>query len=291
MIRLESRRTSVIIDPDFGNNVRSMIAGGREFIWTPQPWAAPALGGIPFLAPWANRLDAEAYNANGNRYLLNPGLGNIRYDAHHQPIHGLLAFASGWKTGRQDDSLVTNRLDFWRFPKWMAQFPFAHAIEMTHRLNRATLEIETAIENLCEEPIPVSIGYHPYFQLTDSPRDDWRVHIAARERVGLSANMIPTAERAPVDNSPVKLKGTALDTVFADLTGEAFVIEGRNERLTVRFGPKYPVAIVYAPVDKPFVCIEPMTALTNALNGPESALQKIAPGETWRESFWISVEQ
>ena len=27
------------------------------------------------------------------------------------------------------------------------------------------------------------IGFHPYFRLSDSPRDAWKVHVAARERV------------------------------------------------------------------------------------------------------------
>ncbi|MBZ5605009.1 MAG: aldose 1-epimerase, partial [Acidobacteriia bacterium] len=252
VIRLEDSRNSVSINPDFGNNPSSFIVDGREFIWTPNAWNAPSLGGVPLLAPWANRLDAESYNANGSRYLINSSLANLRFDAHHQPIHGLLLFASGWKTVRQDSSSVTNRLEFWRFPKWMAQFPFAHAIEMTHRLNGSTLEIETAVENLCDEPLPLSLGYHPYFQLTDSPRETWKVHIAARDRVGLSDKLVPTSERTPVASNPFALQGVSLDAVFTNLTGEAFVIEGKSQRLTVRFGPKYPVAIIYSPVNSSF---------------------------------------
>ena len=37
---------------------------------------------------------------------------------------------------------------------------------------------------------PGGIGYHPYFQLTDSPRDDWKVHLAARDNVELSNLLI-----------------------------------------------------------------------------------------------------
>jgi aldose 1-epimerase len=289
VIRIQDSGNSVSIDPNFGNNAGSMIVGGREFIWTPKPWNAPAFGGIPFLAPWANRLDAESYNANGTRYLLNPTLGNLRYDANHLPIHGLVAFASAWKVIRQETASVTSRLEFWRFPKWMAQFPFAHSIEVTHRLQGATLEVETAIENLCDEPIPLCIGYHPYFQLTDSPRDEWKVSIAAHEQVILSPKLIPTAQRAPQAANPVALAGTALDSVFTALTGEDFVIQGPTQRLVVRFGHKFPVAIVYAPAKGSFVCIEPMTALTNAFNGPDSALQHVQPGDVWRESFWITA--
>jgi galactose mutarotase-like enzyme len=54
------------------------------------------------------------------------------------------------------------------------------------------------------------------------------------------------------------------------LTGDAFVAEGRDQRISVRFGPKYPVAIVYAPAGQLFFCFEPMTALTNAFNAPNT---------------------
>ena len=290
MIRLQHSGNTLSIDPALGNNAGSFVAGGCEYLWTPKPWTAPALGGVPLLAPWANRLDAESYTANGSRYLLNASLGNLRFDAHHQPIHGLLAFASGWKTIRQDAASVTSRLEFWRHPKWMAQFPFALAIEITHRLSGAAFEVETAVENLCHEPIPLSLGYHPYFQLAGSPRDRWKVHIAARAQVMLSEKVLPTPARAPVA-SPVALEGIALDAVFTDLTGGDFTIEGPAERLSVRFGPKFPVAIIYSPANSSFVCIEPMTALTNAFNTPDAALQHVAPSETWRESFSVRVEQ
>lgn len=297
IIELRDGGTAVSIAPFFGNNAYSMKVDGREMLWIPQPsmedWRAhPALGGVPLLAPWANRIDQDAYYANGKKYLLNPELANFRYDPNHLPIHGLLAYAGEWKVLDRDAASVTSRLEFWRFPQWMAQFPFAHSIQVTHRLRGRSLEIETAVENLSAEPMPLSLGYHPYFQLTDSPRDEWKLHLAAREQVVLSGKLVPAGTREPVVlPDPFHLAGQSLDGVFAALTGDEFVLEGRKQRIAVRFGPKFPVAVVYAPPDRPFVCFEPMTALTNAFNlthaGIPADLQHIAPGETWRESFWI----
>src|SRR5262249_13957994 len=149
----------------------------------------------------------------------NPALDNLHYDGNHLPIHGLVAFADGWKLVRQDATSVTSRLEFWKFPKWMAQFPFAHTVEITHRLRNGSLEVETAVENHSEEPMPLCIGYHPYFQLTDSPRDEWRLNIAARDQVVLSEKFIPTGERRPNGfANPLPLIGIELDTVFTGLT-------------------------------------------------------------------------
>ena len=40
-----------------------------------------------------------------------------------------------------------------------------------------------------------------------------------------------------------------------------------------------------------FICLEPMAAVTNALNlaqrGQYPELQTIPPGGTWQESFWV----
>jgi aldose 1-epimerase len=290
MIQLQDGDLAAQVDPSYGNRVRSLRLGGQEFMWTTTERGK--LDGVPLLAPWANRIDGLEYFANGKKYLLNPSLENLRFDGNHLPIHGLVLFADAWKTVARDASFVTSRLEFWKRPDWMAQFPFAHTIEMTHWLRNGALEVETAIENLSEQPMPVAIGFHPYFQLTDSPRDEWHVQISARRQVVLSEKLTPTGETKALDfANPLLLKGQALDTVFDDLTGDAFLIEGRRQRIEVRFGPKFPVAIVYAPPTGSFVCIEPMSALTNAFNldhaGIPSYLQHIAPGGAWRESFWI----
>ncbi len=290
--------TVVSIATSFGNNAYSMTVRGQEILYKPAPdldsWKAkPGLGGIPLLSPWANRIDGEAYFANGKKYLLNPSLGNVRYDGHHLPIHGLAAYTDKWRVIRSDTSSVTSRLEPWREPDWMAQFPFAHAIEMTHRLHGGMLEVATKVENLSSEPMPLSLGYHPYFQLTDSPRDAWKVHLAARESVVLADLLVPTGERKPMEfPNPYPLAGGVLDNVFTGLTGADWVLEGKSQKISVKFGPKYPVAVVYAPKGGSFVCFEPMAAQTNAFNlthaGKDAGLQVIPPGSSWSESFLIT---
>jgi len=290
--------TVVSIATNFGNIAYSMTVRGVEILYKPAPdldaWRAkPGLGGVPLLSPWANRIDGDGFYANGKKYLFNPGLGNVRYDGHHLPIHGLVSFTTNWKVVKSDTSSVTSRLEPWREPDLMAQFPFAYAIEMTHRLHGGALEVATKVENLSSEPMPLSLGYHPYFQLSDSPRDDWKVHLAARESVVLSDLLVPTGERKPIEfENPYPLAGHVLDNVFTGLTGADWVVEGKKQKIAVKFGPKFPVAVVYAPKGGSFVCFEPMASQTNAFNmtqaGKDGSLQTIAPGGTWSESFFIS---
>lgn len=308
-LRDTARAIEVRIAPSLGNLLYEMNAGGRNILWCPE--AGPArlrerrtFCAVPFLAPWANRIDSEAYWANGHRYRLNPDLGNFRRDQIGQPIHGLLNFSPLWKPAAPEagdtSAVAVSRLDFWRHPDLMAQFPFAHNITMTHRLAGGALEVEAAIENISAEPIPVAIGFHPYFRLYDAPRDQWRVHLAARQHLKLDERLIPTGERQPARYAdPQPLAGMQFDDVFSDLVRDAdgrtrFWVEGVKQRITMSYGPKYTVAVVYAPPGRDFLCFEPMAAVTNAFNlahaGVYRELQSVPPGSTWKESFWIQPE-
>jgi len=278
-----------------------MMVNGKNALWTPEenfPRAqtARAMGGVPFLWPWANRIDQDAYFFDGKEYLLNSKLGNLRRDANQKPIHGLVLFTPHWRvTAMEADesaAWVTSLLEFWKYPDWMAQFPFAHTVEMTYRLSGGTLEVETAVHNRSASAMPVLMGFHPYYQLHDAPRDEWRVHIGAKERMTLSPQFIPTGERTPVDlPDPLPLKGVQFDDVFTSLTS-GFWVQGKQEKIEVRYGPKFTVGVVYAPPGKSLICFEPMSGVTNAFNlahaGLYDGLQTIPSDSEWRESFWIS---
>jgi aldose 1-epimerase len=302
-----TRHTEVSIAPSIGNMAYEMKVGGKSVLWFPFHSPAelkekPVLCGVPFLSPWANRIDQDAFYANGKKYLLNTDLGNLRRDQHQKPIHGLLNFSNAWKlvsaAADANSAHATSRLEFWKHPEMMAQFPFAHTITMTYRLAGGVLEVETSIENLSTEPMPVAIGFHPYFHLDDSPRDHWKVHLAAREHVELNNLLIPTGKRKPVSFAdPQSLAGTQLDDVFTTLNRDGdgrahFWVEGKKEKISVTYGPKYQVAVVYSPPGREFICFEPMAALTNAFNlehaGLYPELQSVPPGGHWKESWWIT---
>ncbi|HUA58328.1 MAG TPA: aldose 1-epimerase [Verrucomicrobiae bacterium] len=303
-----AHRAEVSIAPSIGNMAYEFKVAGKNYLWFPYHSPAemkedPRFCCIPFLAPWANRLDGDAYWANGHKYLLNPDLGNLRRDNHQKPIHGLVNFSPDWQvTAVEADAQsawATSKLEFWKHPELMAQFPFAHTISMTYRLANGELRVETAIDNLSAEAMPVGIGYHPYFQLHDTPRDQWKVHLSARDHMMLNNLLIPTGESKPIEFAdPYPLHGTQLDDVFTGLVRGAdglarFWVEGAKERVTVTYGPKYTVAVVYAPPAGGFICFEPMAAITNAFNlahaGVYKDLQSIPPGGQWKESFTIAV--
>ena len=223
--------------------------------------ARPGLNGVPLLAPFANRLDQQAFYANGKKYNFDMELGNVRGAI---PIHGYLSGASEWKVveAKADGAgaWVTSKLDFYRNPQYMKQFPFAHTLTMTYRLADGVLEVRTRIDNLSVEPMPVSIGYHPYFQLTDSNRSDWTLNVGAKTHWLLNATKTPTGETEPAatffggDQHAVPMSRFAtreIDDIFTDLErdaqGRATVsFSGPKQSVAVIFGPKYKTALIYS---------------------------------------------
>jgi len=297
-----AHRIEVSICPSIGNIAYDMRVNGVPVLLPPPAslaeWKSkPSQAGIPFLAPWANRLDGDSYWANGRRYLLNPDAADVRRDPNGLPIHGLLLFAPDWRVLRlqadKQGAEVTSRLEFWKHPEWMSQFPFAHTIEIMHRLVDGVLEVRTSIENLSTAAMPLVIGYHPWYQIPDTPRDAWKVHLPVRKHYHLSPKLVPTGETRPVDlPDPTPLAGRQLDDVFGNVNPhDEFYVDAYGKRISVRYGPKFPIAVVYAPQARSVICFEPMTGVTNGFNlahaGLYKELQTIPPGATWAESFWI----
>ena len=309
VVRLEDARSQTVVSilPSVGNVAFEMKVKGQNVLHWPYASveafkARPGFSGIPFLGPWANRLDEQAFYANGRKYAFDMGLGNVRGAI---PIHGLLTWNNQWQVTevKADDksAWVTSSLEFYRNPLWMKQFPFAHTIEITHVLQNGVLQVTTRIRNLSVEPMPVAIGFHPYFHLTDSPRDEWTIAVGARTQWLLAQNLIPTGETQPIekffpDPRASVLKPYDLDHVFGDLIpGEddkaVMSVKGKTQQIDVLFGPNYKAVVIYAPAGRDYICFEPMAGITDAMNlahkGLYKDLQSIPPGGTWQESFWI----
>ena len=317
-LRDASHDVAVSSVPAVGNTAFRMTVKGHDVLRWPYESveafrAKPGMHGIPFMGPWANRLDEQAFYANGRRYAFDMTLGNVRGTI---PIHGFLTTTDRWKvvavTADGESARATSRLEFYREPAWMKQFPFAHAIEMTYTLRGGALRVTTRIESLASEPMPVSVGFHPYFQLTDSPRDAWTIAVGARTHWLLAPNKVPTGETQPIEAvlpepGRAALRDLDLDHVFSDLVrneaGMAVMsVKGRAQQLDVAVGPRYRAMVIYAPkpagdtgpasaANRNFICFEPMAAITNAMNmahrGLYADLQTIPPGGTWEESFEV----
>lgn len=128
-----SHRMEVSIVTSIGNIAYDLKVNGKSILYVPfhslgEFKEHPTLAGNPLLAPWANRIDQLAYYANGKKYLLNPELKNLVF-LYGGTIsnHGLVAYSPNWEiTSLEADdhsARMTSRLEFWKYPELMAQFP------------------------------------------------------------------------------------------------------------------------------------------------------------------------
>ncbi len=305
-----SRNMDFGLAPDIGNFGYEFKVYDKDVFIHPQSFKSyiekHRLGsGCPFLAPWANRIEHDYYFFQGKKYLLNDALGNLMRDQFNQVIHGLLVFEPRWevvKKGASDaqGAFITSRLEFYKYPDLMAQFPFAHAIEVTYRLKDGKLENTTAISNVGRAAMPVLVAYHPYFR-PDGNREDWTVSIRVKKHWLLSKQLIPTGETEPTENfvpgaNNMTLGKALLDGVFSDLERGAdglgrISVKGKTQKVEVVYGEEYDFAVVYVPLDNTLICIEAQTGPTNAFNlnheGKFPGLIVLEPGKVFKASFWI----
>jgi aldose 1-epimerase len=245
--------------------------------------------GIPLLHPWANRLGAMRYRAAGKEVLLDR-VTSIGHDDKGLPMHGVPWPRLAWQVLDEDGSTLNARLD-WTSEEQLAVFPFPHRAEMNIALRFDTLSVETRLLADESSAVPVSFGFHPYFRLPGLPRAEWQIHLPAMSRLLLDERNIPTGEEAPVPAFDEKLGDRAFDDGFVLLDPHAlFSIAGNGRCITVEFVEGYRYAQVFAPRDKDYIAIEPMTAPANALVSGRG-LRLVEPGGSFRATFRVNVQE
>ena len=158
---------------------------------------------------------------------------------------------------------------------------------MTAALDEEGLTTSVVLESRGDVATPISFGFHPYLHLSGAPRDDWRLELPSLRRLRLDARRVPTGAEEEFSRRNDKLGDESFDDAFSVLDSKPrFVLQGLEQRLEVLFLEGYPYAQIYAPRERDFVAIEPMTAPANALVSGHG-LRSVAPTKTFTASFRV----
>ena len=270
----------------------SLCLDGEEYLALPGGVAAYRrrhATGLPLLAPWANRLSERSYRSAGVRADL--GNADLSTDPNGLPIHGTM-WGETWQIeslsarGRAARLRVT--FDYGR-EDLLAAFPFPHRIVAVIGVDGRSLSVSTSISPIDDRAVPVSFGFHPYLRLPRGRRSSWRLLLPEREHLELDDRSIPTGRRVREVAEREPIGSRTFDDLYALGNVRELGIEGGGRRLSVRFDDGYPFAQVYAPPDASFVCLEPMTAPTDAL--VKGDYVSVQPGETFTARFTIRPDQ
>jgi aldose 1-epimerase len=255
--------------------------------------AAAAKGssaGIPFLHPWANRLSEPRYRVRGKEIVLDLASPLLHLDEHGLPMHGVPWSKLRWVVTEAREDLLAARLD-WFTDDLLQLFPFRHRIELAATLRPDGLTLETTLLASSEDSVPVSFGFHPYFGFAEPSRAKWRLQLPAMRKLLLDSRGIPTGDEEPFGGFNAELGENSFDDGFTLMEERTtFSVAGAGCRISVDLLEGYRYAQVFAPKDKDYIALEPMTAPTSALTSGRG-LRFVPPGERFRAAFRIRIDR
>jgi aldose 1-epimerase len=277
--------------PDAGMIATSLADAGVELLGQRRGLDAYVANGktmgIPILYPWANRLGANTYTAEGTTVTLTPGEHGVRADPNGLPIHGVLAAYPNWRVTHESPNELTAEVDFGD-QDLLASFPFPHRLALTITLFERTLRLRTSVTPSGEQAVPLCFGFHPYLRLPDVPRDQWIIETPPMRHLKLDGQGLPTGETTHQQAITEPLGDKAFDDGYDEVAeGAMFAVSGGGRRIEVHFEQGYPAAQIFAPLAEDVVCFEPMTAPTDALR--RGGYRTAEPGNWGIAQFSVRV--
>ncbi len=158
-----------------------------------------------------------------------------------------------------------------------SNYPFHYEIKLKIRLSQSDgFWIDTQVTNLGTIEMPVSWGWHPYFQL-EGMLESWKLRIPTCHFVGIDERMLPTGKLYAYGDfsGGAPLGSTILDNCFKlDAETDQHQVQLENERglLTYYQERKYPFVQFFIPPDRASIAIEPMTSNIDGLNSGDGLL-------------------
>ncbi|HVI30609.1 aldose 1-epimerase [Phenylobacterium sp.] len=277
------------------------FAGNRAF----------AFGGC-LLAPYANRIRGRALAdsreietvVDGRAVRLPRNWGGKAPGAEQYAMHGLILDACVPFEASED--AVTGRLDAGDFGgRWPGQLQ----LEIAWALRGGALLLYVTARNTGSEPLPLGLGWHPYFQLPSGDRAQARLRLPARLRCENNDydEVLPTGRLLPVAGTPYDFNGGAalgdlyLDDCFTDLVRQEgqTVVEVLDPAAGIGLRiasptPEVKAVQIYAPPDKPFVVVEPQFNLAEPFAaiwppGTDTGMARLSPGATLAYEVRLAV--
>lgn len=280
MIHLQSDRWRAGVRPELGGALTHLTFDGRPILRpTEEGVSDPLLAACFPLVPFANRIAGGEFEFEGRRVSL-PLLEDFAPNA----LHGQ-GWLSAWSVEDQGDDKATLVLDH-QADAWPWRYRAVQAIALSER----GLRIELSVCNLDEKPMPTGLGLHPYFLKNEHTR----LRLNTDAVWLLDDRDIPTSVGPPsavFDWSANPSMGEApdVDHCYGGWNGEA-ELSGDGAVVRLDASPNARWAQVYAPHDRPFCCIEPVTHRPDAVHArrsSDSGLTVLEPGRTL--SMWMEI--
>jgi len=243
-----------------------------------------SIGGA-FLVPYANRIRGkvssdgsdittsvagETVHLPANWSGKNPGAEKVS-------MHGLMLTSKFANVHQRSTAEASSVSGIFHAGNWSGHWPSSTDVSVRVSLNHQAVEFTVTAKNVGKDPLPIGIGWHPYFAIPSGDRKQARLHLPAHKVAGMNNydDVFPTGETHPVTMGDGKYNfaapdGKALDDIYLDdnfqdlkrdPTGSAtstLIDPGSRYGIRIRAeSPEIKSIQVYSPPDKSFVAIEP----------------------------------
>lgn len=249
-----------LVRPELGGGLAAWRVRERDLLR-----AAPRTSGDPFelacfpLVPFSNRIAAGRFDWRGRSVRLAPN-----WPPHPHPLHGF-----GWRAAWRVIDLGLSHVVLEHrhaSPEW----PWTYRCRQRIALEGEALFLGLRLENLGDEPMPAGLGQHPYF-----PRPAGTTFRAdVREMWRTDAEGIPDGSRTRAEAARIRratnVDDCVLDNVFGGWDGRAWITWPDGAGLEVGADPAVARFLtIYAPPERDFFCLEPVSHVTDAVNRAE----------------------
>jgi aldose 1-epimerase len=272
-VRLAAGGARLVVDPAAGGRLASLVLGGRERLITdPDPTARlpPITWGSFAMLPWVGRMRAGRLRWRELDVQLPRDFGE-------HAIHGA-TYDRPWTVVALRDDAVELEIRLGPSERW----PVGALARQWIQVAPGRLDQRVAVT--ADAPMPVAIGWHPWFRR--EPDEPMRVVVPAAGVLVTAPDRIPTGGTVPVD-ALTDLRGSAsigdrrLDHAYLGVQAPCSVAWPDLE-LTVTAEPLASV-VVHSPPGS--VCLEPQTAWPDAIRlsgaGHATGLAELGAGESF----------
>ncbi|MGN0983635.1 MAG: aldose epimerase [Gemmiger sp.] len=262
---------ALTVTPEKGGMATSFTKNGEEYLWlrdknfesTDRPRC-----GVPILFPSCGKPDDGVHIFGGAKYPME--------------VHGF-ADLLPWQVQSATDEAIVLTLA----PNGLTKFvyPFDFLLTMRYTLSGARAEFFLTVQNTGDQPLPYSVGFHPYFAASslDAIRFDIQCatcsESAKGEQPAAPAQITLTRKAGSADSirlltgvqSPMRLTDTA--------NGHAVAVD---------FDGSFHNGVLWQQDVESFVCMEPWNGWANSVNEP-GRHEELAPGASQSYVWGITI--
>lgn len=261
------------IAPGRGGRVARLWFGEREVLvpmtgWPGDRWTWPKAGGYP-LVPYSNRIREARLAFRGRTRALAPHPAAAPHS-----LHGT-AQLDPWRVEAAAGDTAALAIDHAADADW----PWAFTARQTFRIAPGSFTVEMEIVNTGPDPFPAGLGWHPYV----AAGDDDPVFVDATTAWDVDRDGMSTGQAVPHGAEAAVPAGSA----YLSGWSRCRLDWSAGDRIEISADPAFGHFIVYRPAGAGYVCLEPITHLSDGFNlaaqGVASAealgLRALEPGE------------